>query len=531
MSRKYLSFDEFNEYYNLSKKIYDSRGNIIYDEGDYVVKETGNLSGFLAELGYYQYLNHPCIMKVVHYSYRDNKYYFSTLKGENIDDAYASGKITIEQIASDLLSAINFIHKNGIGHFDIKEFNVLFLNGRATLIDFEISDKCDMYTVDIDNMSVNDYYCKANVGFSDKFRDPEFSFGYYYNTIRTDYYALGMTLYDIYNGKNTWSKRRDIFYPDIKDISNKILKDFIIKCVKQLKYRKEIYNHPIIVREYDGKINKREFGKIELFRNDSSFNYYLTSISWIIDIIKSLYLNVEIGFKIIHLFHYMLIEMINDYTSVEGKNEIQLVAISCIFLISNFKFRTVTAKYMSKTSGYKYSVEEIEDMSFKIIRQLNGILLFDTYCDIAHNYNQLLYLFNETLKGDYNTVEMPSIPLSSETSDVKDKNESFKSFISDWKKIYDIKYKDGVISVKNTVFLEQITGPIEFEITPMKLPPITYELYSEDVDKIIDDDKFDSYGVVIEGKDFIRKLDDEKREQYLYAMDNTLKRRQVLRFI
>lgn len=525
MSGKYISFDEFKEYYSLTNVIYDRRDNVIYDEGIYIVKKVSNFSSFLLEINFYQYLNHPCIMKIIHYSYNNDKYYFSSLKGEDIHDAYERGKITIAEIASDLLSAITFLHTNGIGHFDIKEHNVVYLNGKATLIDFELSDKCELFKVNISDIETRDYYCKENIGFTADFRDPEFSFGYYYNTVRTDYYALAMTLYDIYHGRDARKEREYIYYPTLKGMDD-VLKDFIRLCTIPLSERHEIFNHPIIVRKYDGKVNKRTFDKINLFFNDKAYKFYIISLSWLLEVIITLQAKSDIAFKIVHLFHFMLYEILDDFTSQD--EEIQLLAISCVILMFSFSGFDVPYIFAYKICKERYTIQQIERMVFRIHSHLKGILTFDTYYDIAHSFEQLIFLFNETLKGDYNTNIMPDV---SHIEGSKSKYVNFITLFNFWKRTYEIKYHKNRISTTNTIFMEDISNPIIFNIKPMRLPPIKYDMYEKDVDEIIRDINFNNYGIVIGGKRYIDDLDDIKREEYITQMKSTPRRRQILKLL
>lgn len=526
----FISFDEFKQMYKLSDIIYDRRGNKIYNENDYVVKSTNDFFAYLTELNFYQYLNHPCIMKIEYYCYDSDTFYFSMKKGESIIDAYNEGKITIEEITSDLLSAIIFIHNNGIGHFDIKESNIVYLDGKAMLIDFELSRKCDLYNTEITKIITKDYYCVPHQSYTFGWRDPELSYNYH-NTIRADYYALAMTLYDIYFGYGTWKTRVDVYYPNIKNIKNKLLKDFIIKCTKLWKFRKEIISHPIVVRKYDGIINKRKFSDIYLCYSPLAFKFYFLTIKWMIDVMISNEFEIRTVFSSFHMFHFMLYEILGNFTDERKKLKIQLVSVCCLLLSQTFNKRMFSFKEARELCAGAYSEIEIKEMCFIILNQLNGIFLFDTYFDVAENIDQLIYLFTETLKCEYNTDIMPDFSHIKTTNSNANKYMDFNTFYDKWINIFNINFNMRNIYITNKLLIEDISNPIPFNIKPLSLPHITFDEYVKNVENIINNNDLNEYGVIIQNNNYYNYLSEENRKKLDDAMGKTERRKQLIRFI
>lgn len=536
MSGIYIPFDEFKKLYSLDDVIYDKRGNRIFDEGKYIVKEMSLFAVFIRELSFYKYISHPCIMKIIHYTYHansdGNKFYYSTLKGKNILDAYEIGDISMNEIASDLVSAVKFLHKHGIGHFDIKVDNVIYLNGKATLIDFELADKCQLYETIINDKTKTDYYCKDSIGFTKEYRDPEFSFNYYYNTIRSDYYALAMILYDIYINISV-NAREDLYYPSLSIIQDENLRDFISLCIKDWKHRDEITDHPYIIRDYNGSVNDIEYGKLNYDFNNESVSLYARIIRLSINMLydfDTLPVPAQCVFQIIHLIRYMMKYIFDDYTDKRNMVKLPLVVISCFHLLLNFYSFNIPTHVYKPVSGIKYTNEEILDMSFKILSYIDGNLLFDTYFDVARNYDELIMLFNETLKLDYNTIEMPNIKID----DRKSKFIDLSELLDKWMLEYKIDDTDDIVDLykyRNQDLRLPLYKPVKFKIHKLKLPEITYDMLETDVDRIILNEDFDSYGVVVNAKDNLHKLPKQKIKDFMYSMYKNPKRRQILKYL
>lgn len=453
----YIPFQELIIYYSDKKdisKLLDNKKKI-YIGTKYTIKRENNFFDFLRELNYYSVLDHKCILKLIAYSYSFENgigYYFVMEKGEDIFEAYKNNKIRIEEICSDLLSAILYINELGIGHFDIKEQNVVYHDGKAKLIDFGLSDRCYPY------ISYNrDYYCYGNIAYTESFRDPEISDEY--NSIRADLYALGMTIYDIYvykNPRESYNKRKNTFYPPLNIIENKnpILADFIKSCIKPLRHRpspRDLSNHPIIVRRYQGYKrepvsvhNKCSFDKrdtesaslITLKKNKA--HIFSNIVHTIINIAFEYNLKCITLFLAIHILHLVLDKLIPDYEKIQDEKILLFLCVSILYLTSSYHHDVLNIKYIlehdlnmstyekdtNKTENMdssnilnksapinfynfntknikKYDYYDIINLCFGIIGILYGRIDHLTFFDFAQNKTQLGILLHDISECNY----------------------------------------------------------------------------------------------------------------------------------
>lgn len=141
---EYLEPHIFKERYPLGKYINGGGQANVYASGEkYAVKQF-HLNGILellTELNYSVLLDHPCILKPFAWTF-DIRGYIAMPLGQDITQAYRDKLISIEEIVSDTLSAITYIFKLKIVHYDIKTSNILYHEGKATIIDMGLSTVC-----------------------------------------------------------------------------------------------------------------------------------------------------------------------------------------------------------------------------------------------------------------------------------------------------------------------------------------------------------------------------------------------------
>ena len=76
--------------------------------------------------------HHPCILRPI----ACTPCKIAMLLGLQISDAVRLKLITIERVISDIYSALRYMHSLKVIHCDVRTMNVIYLNGRARLIDF-----------------------------------------------------------------------------------------------------------------------------------------------------------------------------------------------------------------------------------------------------------------------------------------------------------------------------------------------------------------------------------------------------------
>ena len=148
-------------------------------------------------------LSHPNIVNVsAIFEENDTVYYvMDYVDGMSLKERYQAGPIAESEILyylKQLLSALEYIHSEGISHLDVKPGNIMLdKSGRLVLIDF---GSCKMQTSSSDNKSMMNTY------------KPSFTPGYAPIEQENgnvddmgphcDIYAVGATLYYLYTGEN-----------------------------------------------------------------------------------------------------------------------------------------------------------------------------------------------------------------------------------------------------------------------------------------------------------------------------------------
>jgi serine/threonine protein kinase len=209
-------------------------------------------------------INHPFIVNM-HFSFQDNHYLYMILdlmKGGDLRYYFKSKKDFTEKevnfIMSNLILALEYIHKNNIIHCDIKPENILVnKNGYFYLTDFSISiNKCDKENDDSQN-----HYLAGSLGYM----SPDILFKENLNFC-ADYFSLGVVCYELmtgkipYNSKNLDELKKMIMANQVQikkfnvpegfsessvDFVNKLIQR---KQIKRLGYNsiEEIKNHPFL---------------------------------------------------------------------------------------------------------------------------------------------------------------------------------------------------------------------------------------------------------------------------------------------
>ncbi|CDR94798.1 calcium-dependent protein kinase 4, putative [Babesia bigemina] len=118
------------------------------------VKRKGDHESLLREVNVLKSLDHPNIMKIFEF-YEDEKYYYFVTElytGGELFDEIVSRKCFSEQdaakIIKQVLSGINYMHKQNVVHRDLKPENLLLEskepNANIRIIDFGLSTYCDL---------------------------------------------------------------------------------------------------------------------------------------------------------------------------------------------------------------------------------------------------------------------------------------------------------------------------------------------------------------------------------------------------
>jgi serine/threonine protein kinase len=204
-------------------------------------------------------LNHPSIVTVLDYDEEDDVPFvvYEFVEGKTLDQVIKEEPMPFERvvdIASQLASALEYAHRRGILHRDIKPQNIIITaEGRAKILDFGLAKKTKVELVREDGAtfetSTVDTAAGTIVG-TVEYMSPEQIAG---ETLdgRTDLFSLGIVLYEMATGANPFrgqnfasivGKIMSQDAPDFPARSFKFsteLRDIILRCLQ--KKREERY--------------------------------------------------------------------------------------------------------------------------------------------------------------------------------------------------------------------------------------------------------------------------------------------------
>lgn len=367
------------------------------------ITEYPHFEAFIRELDFYSSFDHPCIFKISHFSYNEanERSYFAMPKGMNIREAYKAKKITLRQIASDLLDILKFLNNNAIAHCDLKPANVVYYDGKAYLIDYGLAKHCDSYQ--------SGEIVFTGAAYTTGYRDPEVDFKSF-NSIKCDLYALAKTLWAIDNDDDSIPENNIYTLTPLKN-KDPDMDNFLQLCTLPLKQRSFandpiLTKHKIIERSYQSKILETPVLPV-----DPNCGGIFAKISeWIVEISNKLGVSSRTAFLAVHLIHRSLSIVLPDYsTNKETKTKIQLLGMCCFEMACSINDEAQDYEDLTYLSAGFYKPEEIVPMCMKILASLNGIVQTLTYWDYASCLEDLPVFLTEILKCAYQTKLTPSV--------------------------------------------------------------------------------------------------------------------------
>jgi len=168
-------------------------------------------------------LNHPDIITLHEYGYHNSRFFeiMEYAEGGTLSDKDANGKYKylpmeeeqVIQIISETINAFKYFHEKGIIHRDIKPANLFFKNSDGSDIlvgDFGISSELDVEGGMSKRMT-------STIALSDGYAAPElYGIAKEDNKAKiligpeVDYYALGITVYELLTGANPFAGRNTL---------------------------------------------------------------------------------------------------------------------------------------------------------------------------------------------------------------------------------------------------------------------------------------------------------------------------------
>ena len=154
---------------------------------------------FLREIGIAARLSHPHIVPLIDSGESSGLLYYVSpfVPGGSLRDKLeAEKKLSIDEavrIASEVGAGLDYAHRNGFVHRDVKPENILFADGHALLADFGIAHAC--------TGSNSEPLTKGGIALgTPEYMSPEQASGADDIGVATDIYALGCVVYEMLSG-------------------------------------------------------------------------------------------------------------------------------------------------------------------------------------------------------------------------------------------------------------------------------------------------------------------------------------------
>src|SRR5688572_8372768 len=162
---------------------------------------------FLREIGIAARLSHPHLVPLIDSGESDGfLYYISAFVagGSLRDRLHRENKLPLQdamRITEEVGAGLDFAHRAGIVHRDVKPENILFADGHALLADFGIARAFDMEPDRSGNPSGSESYTAPGIAVgTPAYMSPEQVAGEINLDARTDVYSLGCVLYEMLAG-------------------------------------------------------------------------------------------------------------------------------------------------------------------------------------------------------------------------------------------------------------------------------------------------------------------------------------------
>ena len=365
-----------------------SYGKIYFSKDIYAIKKfrcIPQLNDIIIELNAYSSLIHPCILRPLAWTAKDSIAYLAMDKGEDIIEAYNNGKITIEQIICDSLSAIEYMNGEGYAHADIKPSNMIYHEDKCKIIDMGLVRKTTIHH--------NGRHYFNGTAYVSNYRDPEY-YSEQYNPVEVEIYALCSSYKHIYEGKTPHFGSLDNYRTGESHI------DWLFeKAELPVTCRPSIH---LLLLDLPLKTKVRSYNGIPFKepKVNSEYNIILAfAMRWIA--IKSCSFNVKSRslFLCLHLMHRVFSLINNDEST-------PLLFACCCFnvalmCITNNTFSILYWKKISDDNRENYA-SLFEHMTMEILIAAKGIIICANYWDYAMGAEDLIPLLYDIINKDYN---------------------------------------------------------------------------------------------------------------------------------
>jgi serine/threonine protein kinase len=359
-------------------KVYSSSPDVVVKIHSFEYNSEELLQATLVEIDVYSWFSHPCLPKLFGWTADSSGTRMALSRGSDIVRALQDKKISLREVAGDLLSILVFFHENRMFHGDIKDHNVIFLNGRAALIDFGLAGRSARYS-------------DGDAVFGDRYswglRDPEYS-DTYPNPISTELYGLGTTL-------NVLAQRVQGLTPDYTRLrlTGDSMMNTLIELCRSRPVRDRISAHRLL--EEFPELRRSTGEVIGVPSVPKPLGTRNVQIRKVLKLAQPERISAETLFLTGHLLHRL--------SGFESNSPLALV---CLFLALTFRERaTFPFEIISKITGTPQ--EEISKSIIRAAVHLGGIIDSSTSWDYAQSVQDLPLFFEDLCSDDYNLEMLP----------------------------------------------------------------------------------------------------------------------------
>lgn len=337
-----------------------------YYNGIYVLKEIDTLSR----------IDHPNIISLIDlfFTETDSNYVMPIADTTLLKFIKNTNFETRLRLAYELLSAMRFLHINGIHHCDIKPDNVLIFNGKVLLADLSLVTELEYST------------CQTQSMLPPESLDSQTS-----NQV-TEMWALGLMLLFIFGTKGTYYLTdfiplRDIDYflskENVDSRARPLLRRMLsLDIEKRFLSIGEIFEQPLFKdKQYDNPVTGSIIeDEIMQYKFDSNYDKV---VNWLCDMAAYYFLNIRTLISSIDLFY-----RISTLLDIDHKS-LQSYGLTCLWIASKlYEISGLDLKDLEEVPNFK--TEELLSIEIKIVSTLNGILGITTLYDLAFSLDSVV---------------------------------------------------------------------------------------------------------------------------------------------